>query len=474
MRTARSLLYLALLSLVSQSIAAPIHDAAAKGDLTKVKALLAKDAKLLNIRDASGAAPLHFAVAGGHKALAGYLLSKKADVNAKKTDGVTPLHIAAAMDRMEIADMLLLKGADINASNVEGRTPLSKAVTNTNKAMVQHLLKKGANPDIADAEGKTPLKIAMEIGLSEIAPLFPGYEQAHKEAVETDLWHGCLDRNTIKAYRNYIAVYPSGRFASEAQSKAEALVLDDAPYSEVKAQESETAYEQFLEQYPGHRREPEVLAALELVRGKPISDLLEQKKIEASVSGKGIENVSLTLKRLVGTKMSVIIPVGTFFVSNNAGTQNMVVRKAQTVLLDSDDPQTVTISAACANRSKHIPEGDDSFSIQESPAAEELTKLMPVLDKTGVSYEIEQAAIWIITDDASYDDLGILVRSFGPIAIGGTRIIGEREAARAMQIIDQAGIDITKKAIWQDRSKILEKLPDGDLKTWLRQKANSH
>ena len=121
------------------ALAAPIHDSSGKGDLAKVKAFLARDAKLLNLRDADGAAPLHFAVAGGHKAVVEFLLSKKADVNAKKNDGVTPLHVAASLGKLEIAKLLIAKGAKKDATDSKGRTPLSLAGEKGNVEMIDLL-----------------------------------------------------------------------------------------------------------------------------------------------------------------------------------------------------------------------------------------------------------------------------------------------------------------------------------------------
>ena len=107
--------------------AAPIHDAAAKGDLAKCKSLLGKGPKLVSATDKDGATPLHYAVAGGHQPVVELLLTKKADVNAKKKDGVTPLHVAAALGRVEIAKVLIAKWADPAATDKQGRTPLSLA-----------------------------------------------------------------------------------------------------------------------------------------------------------------------------------------------------------------------------------------------------------------------------------------------------------------------------------------------------------
>jgi hypothetical protein len=162
----------------------------------------------------------------------------------------------------------------------------------------------------------------------------------------------------------------------------------------------------------------------------------------------------------------VRIPVGSFFVSANPAAQNMVATGEKKARLTTDGWQKISVPAACANRPKDIPGSGDSFTVQRSPNQEELATLMPVLNKAGAGTTTKQAAVWIITDNADYDDLGILVNSPGNV-----RAIGAVEAARAMKICADAGIDITKKRIWNDRETIASKLPAGELKTWLNKAA---
>jgi hypothetical protein len=38
-----------------------------------------------------------------------------------------------------------------------------------------------------------------------------------------------------------------------------------------------------------------------------------------------------------------------------------------------------------------------------------------------------------------------------------------------MKLCDQAGIDLTRKAIWRDRHRVLSGLGEGPLKAWLAQ-----
>ena len=102
-----------------------IHDAAAAGDLEKVKALLKDKHNLVFSKDSHGATPLLLAVSRGHKEVAEVLLANKAEVNAKNNEGGTPLHWAASLGNKDMAELLLANGADVNATNNVGKTPLN-------------------------------------------------------------------------------------------------------------------------------------------------------------------------------------------------------------------------------------------------------------------------------------------------------------------------------------------------------------
>jgi hypothetical protein len=76
------------------------------------------------------------------------------------------------------------------------------------------------------------------------------------------------------------------------------------------------------------------------------------------------------------------------------------------------------------------------------------------LERAGASSAAIQAAVWIITDNADYDDLGTLVSRSTFQITGGDRAIREQEAAQAMMHIQRAGVDLEQKAVWRDRFTI--------------------
>jgi ankyrin repeat protein len=189
------------LASTSLALAAPIHDAAVKGDVKKIAAILAADPTQINAKDKLGNTPLHYAAFHGQLAAVKTLIDAGADVKAKNgygpflpgdlgtvygsnnhqdpvvllqvhgiiasdmQNGYTPLDLALFASRhKEIVDLLLAKGADVNAQASSGASPLFWAVMRDQKDDVLTLLSKGANVNLADAYGDTILDSALHMG----------------------------------------------------------------------------------------------------------------------------------------------------------------------------------------------------------------------------------------------------------------------------------------------------------------------
>lgn len=290
-------------------------------------------------------------------------------------------------------------------------------------------------------------------------------------------WEQAKIKDTIAAYEKFIKSHPESKFSDLAQQRLNELQRDLDIWEQVKKKGSIRSYRQFIANNPKSRYIDEAKASIADyetdIKGRSILDALNNGKIEVEVTGSGIENVTMKIRRLVKHRIKIVCQVGTYFVCCGSA-QNMVSRSEEIIDLTDEDWQTIEIDAACANRSRDIPYSDESFDIRESPYQEDLKKLMPILEKSNVSFGVEQAAVWIVTDNADYDDLGTLVSRPIYQIFGGTRIINEYEAARAMKICDEAGIDITRKAIWRDREEIIKGLTDKKLKYWLQEKSKKY
>ena len=138
-------------------------EAAAMGDVEKVKKLLA----LGYTPDARGGqnnkTPLHCAVENNSTEAAKLLLERGAEIEARNTKNQTPLHFASLNNSTEAAKLLLERGAEIEARDVESRTPLHLAALNKSTEAAKLLLERGAEIEAKDVDNRTPLEVSREV-----------------------------------------------------------------------------------------------------------------------------------------------------------------------------------------------------------------------------------------------------------------------------------------------------------------------
>ena len=124
-----------------------LHWAAESGDMEILKMLLYAGANLESVTRLGDYTPLHLASKVGRERVVAGLLEAGADPIARTTTGeVTPLHFAAAAGSVESVAVLLGHGAAVNArESVRGQTPLMLAAAFNRVEVVQLLLAKNAD-----------------------------------------------------------------------------------------------------------------------------------------------------------------------------------------------------------------------------------------------------------------------------------------------------------------------------------------
>lgn len=135
----------------------PLVQAASKGNLDAVKALLAEGVDP-NQAHESGIAPIHISAMENMLEITRALVEAGADLGLKQAAGATPLHMACAVpDSIETVRFLLQSKADPNAKDNDGRTPLIAAATNGFTDVVEALAGAGADLNHQDKDGATAL-----------------------------------------------------------------------------------------------------------------------------------------------------------------------------------------------------------------------------------------------------------------------------------------------------------------------------
>ncbi|MCC6407363.1 MAG: HEAT repeat domain-containing protein [Planctomycetes bacterium] len=266
-----------------------------------------------------------------------------------------------------------------------------------------------------------------------------------RERTDLELAIGTGDVAELTKFASEHQTSPS---SADAELAIAALRQDETRYASAVAEGTADALDRFLAEIPGHVREADARQLRERMNPRSVFELLDAGEVELEPRGAGIDGVHVTVKRRVPHELNATFPVGTFFVAGG-DHQNMVATRSATVRIATDDPTDVTVPAACANRSLAVPGTDDTFRIELAPSLRELQALAPSLDQPGISTAIAQAAVWIVTDDANYDDLGALVLTYG-FGFGGSRAIDGAAAATALKLCSDAGVDLSKRAIDAD------------------------
>lgn len=163
--------------LLSSGAELNVYEAAAAGELERVKSLIAASTNLLASFSHDGFAPLHLAAFFGQKAVVDYLLSRGAAVNeiSRNPSALRPIHSAVAHRHPEtalaITRALIAAGAEVNVTQQAGWTPLHSAALHGYLPLVKVLLEAGADTAARADNGQTSQTLAASKNHKEVIAL---------------------------------------------------------------------------------------------------------------------------------------------------------------------------------------------------------------------------------------------------------------------------------------------------------------
>ncbi|MBC8217089.1 MAG: ankyrin repeat domain-containing protein, partial [Planctomycetes bacterium] len=169
-----------------------IEEAAAIGDVDRIRQLIEQGANVGDFDSLSYMTPLHRAAKEGQKPVVELLLANGAPVNERDLELKTPLHYAVENRYEGIVELLLAHGAGINNKDRRGRTPMDIISRNDNpikklllvkaaetsihaaailgdQAQVKVFLDQGIDVDVNDDKGNTSLFYAVRESHDELS-----------------------------------------------------------------------------------------------------------------------------------------------------------------------------------------------------------------------------------------------------------------------------------------------------------------
>ncbi len=140
-----------------------VFEAAAVGDVARVRELVDASPGLVDAYAPDGFTPLTLAAHFGHADVVRLLLERGADVARRARHEhiqVQPIHAAAATGRTEIVRLLLDRGAPVDDAQPGGFTALHAAAQNGDAELLRLLLARGASADAPLEDGRTARDLA--------------------------------------------------------------------------------------------------------------------------------------------------------------------------------------------------------------------------------------------------------------------------------------------------------------------------
>ncbi len=211
----------------------PLHIAASKGNLVKVKNLIHYimniDSSLIEAKNSFGSSPLHDATWSGQLAIIDYLLKQGADLKTKDIYDQTLMHAAAWNGHLKLVKYFFEKGLSLEEKDQKGKTPLLSAAQNNHFKVVKFLISKGADSAAQDNEGDNIFLIAAKNGYLNIIDYFAREKRIDLSTIKdgdgNTLLHLAVENDHIKLVK-YLFYF--GKFNLEEKNNDGNTPLDIA------------------------------------------------------------------------------------------------------------------------------------------------------------------------------------------------------------------------------------------------------
>lgn len=252
----------------------------------------------------------------------------------------------------------------------------------------------------------------------------------------------------------YLRWFPDGAHATEVRAR-----LEPRLWSSAILYEAPNLYAIYRDALPNGVHADEARKAAE---GEDLSDLVARGVVTVDALGSSITNVGARLTWVapdaaptpddanVCDGVTIRIPAGSYFASGSGNVQNMLsYRTSRLRLHRGNRSANPTLDVVCANQHRAIPTSQNGMTFAGAAPSEDLVRVAREIEAENAPYATAQAAIWIVSDDATADGLASLVWQSNGVTHGS--VIRPSDMGRAVELCSRAGIDIRARAIWKDR-----------------------
>jgi hypothetical protein len=288
---------------------------------------------------------------------------------------------------------------------------------------------------------------------------------------ERILWDEAARLNTVASFQAYLDHDPQPANVNGAKRRIRALQSDSARFLDAEARGTVKAWRAFLRNYSGHRCAGVALANLAEVEPRSIFRLAREDSADFRGAAFADDSFGVLVDKHQFPPLTFCIPAGTYGKAADPNVRDFVTTMAITEKLTEYGVIAFWTPSASVGMRRRQPDRRDTFTMQPAPPDDDLARLVAGLAAADPGLAARQAAVWIVADDATYAELRRYV--VNPLEYwmsgrpGDERwTFGPEEAVSAMQAIDDAGLGLRQRAIWNDRREIFWALLTADADGW--------
>ncbi|MDR0835579.1 MAG: hypothetical protein LBN11_03230 [Tannerella sp.] len=161
-------------------------------------------------------------------------------------------------------------------------------------------------------------------------------------------------------------------------------------------------------------------------------DAINRGYVQFSAYGSSISSSVIEIYKKSDSKLILSIDPGLYLAAESSDDQSMIITGSTQIKMIDETIQEIYVNTACMNIHRNIPTGNSKFALKQLPENDLLTKVIKLLNRVSYSYAVIQAAVWIVTDEASYADVGVLQNT------SRQRVIDTESYNKAVSIVNEA------------------------------------
>ena len=152
-------------------------------------------------------------------------------------------------------------------------------------------------------------------------------------------------------------------------------------------------------------------AVIKVIMPKPLTELEKTGAVTIRIICENIQNARITVTNNTDDTISFSLPAGSYLASGDAMYQDMLVTSPLCESVTAGITVTYDVNTCCMDIHRAVPDGNSGYTLSAA-SDRRIEALSGYFAENETDYCVRQAAVWILTNNATFADCGILQNNY--------------------------------------------------------------